>query len=115
MCLAGAIVASWSHMATRGGRFKPFYCNDKYFLSLNSLKNSIVSVYNFLLTKWKRDLKNNASFASGGGNLEKVKWTSTCDIHSTGLIEFDWIYKILCVSVSMCPESRPLRYNIGDT
>ena len=29
MCLADAVVASWSN--TRGGRFESFHCNDKYF------------------------------------------------------------------------------------
>ena len=35
MCLAGAVVASWSltQEVGLGGRFKPFYCNDKYFFA----------------------------------------------------------------------------------
>ena len=32
MSLAGAVVASWSlTQEVAGGRFEPFYCNDKYF------------------------------------------------------------------------------------
>ena len=33
MCLAGAVVASWSLTCMKGGwggRFEPLYCNDKY-------------------------------------------------------------------------------------
>ena len=43
MCLARTVVAS---LYTGGGRFEPFYCNDKYFLSLNLL-NSKISVKTF--------------------------------------------------------------------
>ena len=39
VCLAGAVVASWSlTQEVAGGRFEPFYFNDKYFLSWNSVK-----------------------------------------------------------------------------
>ena len=32
MCLAGTVVASCSlTQEVAGGRFKPFYCNDKYY------------------------------------------------------------------------------------
>ena len=42
MCVAGAVVASWSlTQEVAGGRFEPFYCNDKYLLSLNSAINSV--------------------------------------------------------------------------
>ena len=45
MCLAGAVIASWSlAQEVTGGRFEPFYCkifSDKYLLSLNSAINSV--------------------------------------------------------------------------
>ena len=42
MCLAGAVIASWSlAQEVTGGRFEPFYCNYKYLLSLNSAMNSV--------------------------------------------------------------------------
>ena len=40
MCLAGAVVALWSLTEEVAGSTEPFYCNDKYFLSLHSV-NSI--------------------------------------------------------------------------
>ena len=37
MCLTGTVVASWSlTQEVAGWQFESFYCNDKYFFSLNS-------------------------------------------------------------------------------
>ena len=47
MCLAGAVVASWS-LTQEDGRFKPFYCNDKYFCHWKLLEKTQISEIIFL-------------------------------------------------------------------
>ena len=81
MHFAGAVVASWS-LTPRDGRFEPFYCNDKFFLSmasLNSMKTFREKTQ--LIDKCKYfHKKHNQTDGGEGGDKDVVTESQPCNM-----------------------------------